>query len=38
MNLKTYRFKGYTLYLRGHNLLFCRVWGYRPDLGFSVSV
>ena len=29
VNPKTYHFKGYTLYLRGHNLLFCRVWGYR---------
>ena len=25
---KTYRFKGSTFYLRGHNLLFCRVWGH----------
>ena len=29
---KTYRFKGSTLYLRGHNLLFCRVWGHRKPL------
>ena len=28
---KTYRFKGSTLQLRDHNLLFCRVWGYRKN-------
>ena len=26
---KTYGFRGYTLKLRGHNILFCRVWGVR---------
>ena len=26
-----------TLYLRGHNPLFCRVWGHREGLGLSVS-
>ena len=29
------RFKGSTLYPRGHNLLFCRVWGYRHSFGIS---
>ena len=30
---KNLRFKGSTLLLRGHNLLFCRVWGH----GFNLS-
>ena len=41
---KTYRFKGSSLQLRGHNLLFCRAWGHRrviiqgsPFNGFFVS-
>ena len=29
---KTYCFRGSTLQLKGHNLLFCRAWGHRLGL------